>query len=325
MSAQTFLRSFKRFTARRGIPVQIISDNGKTFVSAAQIIENMLKTSEVQQHLAGLKVKWVFNLEKAPWWGGFFERLIQSVKRCLKKTIGKAKLTYDELLTVLTEVEAIINSRPLSYVSSEDLDEPLTPSHLLSGRWILSLPDSTVATGCDSDEDFQVTSQDVHARMCNLNKILDQFWIRWRDEYLLQLRERYHATDNTGVARVPIPGELVLVHDENHPRTMWRLGRVSELIVGSDGQTRGATLEVSTNGKLSTLRRPISRLYPLEVEPKRNLDSEMSTAEGDESNQDRQMTTQSESPTSKRQPARAAAVRARQQVRDWLSELTDTV
>ena len=285
----------------------------------------MHMTPEVQQHLAGLKVKWIFNLEKAPWWGGFFERLIQSVKRCLKKTIGKAKLTYDELLTVLTEVEAIINSRPLSYVSSEDLDEPLTPSHLLSGRRILSLPDSTVATGYDSDEDFQVTSQDVHARMCNLNKILDQFWIRWRDEYLLQLRERYHATDNTGVARVPIPGELVLVHDENHPRTMWRLGRVCELIVGSDGQTRGATLEVSTNGKLSTLRRPISRLYPLEVEPKSNLDSEMSTAEGDESNQDRQMTTQSESPTSKERPARAAAVRARQQVRDWMSELTDTV
>ena len=70
---------------------------------AAQIIENILKTPEVQQHLAGLKVKWVFNLEKAPWWGGFFERLIQSVKRCLKKTIGKAKLTYDELLIVLTK------------------------------------------------------------------------------------------------------------------------------------------------------------------------------------------------------------------------------
>ena len=79
------------------------------------------------------------------------------MKHCLKKTIGKAKLTHDELLTVLTEVEAIINSRPLSYVSSEDLDEPLTPSHL-SGLHILSLPDSTVATRRGSDEDFQVNS-----------------------------------------------------------------------------------------------------------------------------------------------------------------------
>ena len=81
--------------------------------------------------------------------------------------------------------------------------------------------------------------------MHNLNRILDQFWVRWQGKYLLQLREQYHATDNVGVARVPIPGELVLVYHENHPCTMWRLGRVTELIVGTDGQTKGATLEVS--------------------------------------------------------------------------------
>ena len=134
----------------------------------------MMTSSEVQQHLAGLKVKWVFNLEKAPWWGGFYERMIQSMKRCLEKTIGKAKLTYDELSTALTEVEAILNSRPLSYVSSEDLQEPLTPSHLLTGRRILSLPDVTATTG--SDEDFELTSQEIHVRLHNLNSALDQFW-----------------------------------------------------------------------------------------------------------------------------------------------------
>ena len=139
----------------------------------------MLTSPEVQHHLAGMKVKWVFNLEKGPWWGGFFERMIQSMKRCLKKTIGKAKLTYDELLTVLIEVEAIINSRPLSYVSSKDLDEPLTPSHMLCGHHILSLPDGTVATENNTDEDFQVTSQELYTRIRNLNRILDQFWVRW--------------------------------------------------------------------------------------------------------------------------------------------------
>ena len=80
MIAQTFLRSFKRFTARRGIPLQMISDNAKIFVSAAQTVENVLTSPEVQHHLAGVKVKWAFNLEKAPWWGGFFERMIQSMK-----------------------------------------------------------------------------------------------------------------------------------------------------------------------------------------------------------------------------------------------------
>ena len=73
-------------------------------------------------------MKWSFNLEKAPWLGGVFERMIQSAKRCLRKTIGNAWLTYDELITSVTEVEMILNSRPLSYVSSEDIEEPLTAS-----------------------------------------------------------------------------------------------------------------------------------------------------------------------------------------------------
>ena len=72
---------------------------------------------------------WDFNLEKGPWWGGIFERLVKSTKRCLRKVIGTARLSYDELLTVVTEVEGVLNSRPLTYVSSEDVEEPLTPSH----------------------------------------------------------------------------------------------------------------------------------------------------------------------------------------------------
>ena len=76
MMAQTFIHSFKRFCARRGVPTQVVSDNAKTFVSAAQTIQDMLIHPDVQQHLSGLKIQWTFNLEKAPWWGGFFERMI---------------------------------------------------------------------------------------------------------------------------------------------------------------------------------------------------------------------------------------------------------
>ena len=71
-------------------------------------------------------------MEKSPWWGGVFERLIWSVKRCLKKIVGRATLTHEELLTVITEIE-MINCRPLSYVTQDDLEEPITPSHLLVG------------------------------------------------------------------------------------------------------------------------------------------------------------------------------------------------
>lgn len=124
----------------------VVSDNGKTFKPAAREITRILNDPGVKQHFAKEHMKWTFNLEKAPWWGGVFERLVRSVKRCLKKTISGAKLTYEELLTVVIEVEMILNCRPLSFVSSEDFEEPLTPSHLLCGRRLMSLPDNSSDT-----------------------------------------------------------------------------------------------------------------------------------------------------------------------------------
>ena len=89
--------------------------------------------------------------------------MVRSVKRCLKKTIGGAKLTYEELMTVIAEVEMILNSRPLSYVSSSEEDEPLTPSHLLHGRRLLSLPDHRI-TGDLSDPDVELSPTDLSKR-----------------------------------------------------------------------------------------------------------------------------------------------------------------
>ena len=118
-----------------------MSDNGTTFTAAAKMLERMFTDSVLEQHLLSCHTRWDFNLEKAPWWGGIFERLVRSTKRCLRKVIGTARLSYDELLTVVTEVEAVLNSRPLTYVSSEDVEEPLTPSHLMFGYRVISLPD----------------------------------------------------------------------------------------------------------------------------------------------------------------------------------------
>lgn len=113
-----------------------MSDNGKTFKSASKIIQSVLCKPEVKKHFSEVCVEWAFNLERTPWWGGggIFERMIKSAKRCLKMSIGRASLMYDELLTLVTEVETVLNSRPLTYVSMDDLEEPLTPSHLLLGR-----------------------------------------------------------------------------------------------------------------------------------------------------------------------------------------------
>ena len=267
MTTEAFIRSFKRFTARRGFPYRMVSDNGKTFKSAAKSIGAILNHPEVQRYFAGIGMEWSFNLEKAPWWGGVFERMVKSVKRCLRKTIGRAKLCYDELSTALTEVEMIVNSRPLSFVSTEDMEEPLTPSHLLVKRRTLSLPDITLHKIDEGDYNAELTPNTLNRRMNHLRKTLDHFWKWWQREYLLQLRDyhrHYKKTDERGDTLSE--GQIVLVHSDKHMRGFWKLGKVQKLIQGSDGHVRGAVIRLPARGNQATLlRRPLQCLYPLEV------------------------------------------------------------
>ena len=95
----------------------------------------------MKKYLAGVNMRWTFNIQRAPWWGEFFERMMQMLKSCLRKLIGQAKFSYEELLTGVAEVKAILNSRPLTYLTTDDLDEPVTPSHLISGVRLLSVPE----------------------------------------------------------------------------------------------------------------------------------------------------------------------------------------
>ena len=115
MSATEFLRCLRRFSARRGTPALIFSDNAKTFKASARALEKLYNCETLQGYLGANRIEWKFNLERAPWWGGFLERMVQSVKRCLRKVLGNARLTFDELLTTLVEVEGTLNSRPLTY------------------------------------------------------------------------------------------------------------------------------------------------------------------------------------------------------------------
>ena len=102
----------------------------------------------------------------SPWWGGVFERLVRSVKRCLKKMLGLAHLSYDELITALVEVEMVLNSRPLTVVSADDLEDPLTPFHLIVGHRLRDAPDSQ----CTEPEEFELQSDVATKRAKYLNQ-----------------------------------------------------------------------------------------------------------------------------------------------------------
>ena len=143
LSREAFIRCLKRFIGKHGRPVSITTDNAKTFKRANRELGRLLKNKETLDFAANQGITWKLILEKAPWWGGYYERMVQLVKS-LRKVLGKAQLSYEELETVLKEVEEVLNSRPLTYVYSDITEEPLTPSHLVTGRRLSTLPNNRV-------------------------------------------------------------------------------------------------------------------------------------------------------------------------------------
>lgn len=138
--------------------------------------------------------------------------MVQSVKRCLRKVLGNARLSFDEMLTVLVEVEGTLNSRPLTYDEDNPAEEVLTPSHLIYGRGIQSLPEVR------EEEDEYGEGREAYARRYKyLGKKLHHFWRRWQREYLLALRER-HEGRTASKGRSAKEGDVVIVHEDGVKR-----------------------------------------------------------------------------------------------------------
>ncbi|XP_074629581.1 uncharacterized protein LOC141887214 [Acropora palmata] len=233
------------------------------------MLRALFNSPAVRRHLANKGVKWTFNLERAPWWGGYFERLVQSLKRCLKKILKSAKVTSEELQTVLVEIEATLNSRPLTFVSSREIEEPLTPYHLLCGRRLLAMPDQ------EEIEISQLNAEEGRGRVALLERLKDHFWIRWRNEYLLVLRNSHRLKTRDAEGQTVAVGDVVIVHEDGLHRGLWKLGRVESLIKGKDGLVRGAVVKSTTPKRRNPtrLRRPLQRLYPLELGARSQGDS----------------------------------------------------
>ena len=279
LNADSFLLAFRRFASRRGLPSTLLSDNAKTFKSACKEIRNIIGSRKVAAHLTRHRVTWNFTVERAPWWRGFWERMVQLVKRCLRKAIGRSTLNYDQLNTELVEVEAIVNSRPLTYVYDdvEGVSYSISPSHLLYGRRIISLPNSEV---------FEVTS--THDSLVKKSKqhrrTLSQFLSLWRKMYLINLRE-YHRVNRQATKGPEIAvGEVVILKNDSTKRLFWRLAIIQELLTGSDGKVRAAVIKIiDDQNKSRSLRRSIQHLIPIEV---RDCDEGSATPISTSSNND---------------------------------------
>ena len=257
LSAEKFILCLKRFFARCSVPAKMYSDNGTNFTAVKKLIEEIKCSPDVKELLNNKGLAWQFNVPGAPWQGGNFERLIKIVKATLHKSLHGRRVTSQELRTFLAEVEATVNSRPLTYVSSErDQEDILTPAKLLYGRDIDLYPNSTVD---NKDEYKDLSNTDVLIDYHNkMSKIYVKFKKLWESEYLASLREKhdYHLTQPD---KVPKPGEIVLINVPGEKKLP--LAKIVQVNPGKDGLIREAI--VLREGRLSRIT--INKLIPLEI------------------------------------------------------------
>ena len=254
LEADVFLRCLRRFFSRRGRPNLLIDDNAKTF-----------KANAVKSFLFRNGIEHSPILPASPWWGGFYERLVRSIKTPLKKVVGTAKLNYEEMETCVVEIEGIINTRPLTYLYEDDVSEPLTPSHLLMGRNLSTTPEPTVEPTTTTN-DYEVITN----RFKYIQTVLRSSWKNFRHNYLTELREHHMYTRRPTSAESGLKlGDVVIIKDDDvRSRCAWRLGRVESFVVGADAQVRGAHLRtVSKTFRQTKMTRPLQKIIPLEVVP----------------------------------------------------------
>ncbi|XP_060575018.1 uncharacterized protein LOC132732552 [Ruditapes philippinarum] len=221
LSEETFIQAFRRFTSRKSLPHIMISDNATTFNAAANTIQQLMRSTAVNDALHSHGTELRFIPKRAPWFGGWWERLIGLTKSTIKKVLGRSFISYESLQTIVTEIEGIMNDRLLTYVTSDIGDpDPLTPAHLLYGRRITSLPYDG-----NTPEPQNVTMSDVTKRARMQAQLISHYRLRWSHKYLTSLRQ-YHETTGNNTQTVQV-GDVVQIYDES-PRTQWKLGVIQQ-------------------------------------------------------------------------------------------------
>ncbi|XP_037942575.1 uncharacterized protein LOC119675447 [Teleopsis dalmanni] len=233
LSADAFISALKRFVGRRGVPMKIFCDNATNFVGAdnklrefRNFFNKQCTINTITSHCANLRIDFSFIPPRAPHFGGLCE-----------------------LTTALVEIEAVMNSRPLTSISTDPNDlSVLTPGELLIGKKLKHIPEPVI------------TSQEISlpARWKRITAVKSQFWRRWQHEYLCTLQSRNRWQHSTRNLRV---GDLVIIHDDNLPPMKWLLARIIRTVTGADGKVRVA--EVKTPE--TTLTRPIAKLALLPI------------------------------------------------------------
>jgi len=254
LTTEAFLAALRCFIARQGRPRTIHSDNGTNFQGAANELHAVYKmlhsTSQVatiQDFLAAEGREWNFIPPHAPHFGGLWEAAVKSMKYHLRRTLGSRVATYEELCTLLSEIEACLNSRPLCALS-DDPSNPtcLSPGHFLIGEPLTQLP----AIDLNNVKINRLSKWQTYQQQ------VQQFWQHWSGDYLQSLQQRYRwlkATPNLQ------PGDLVLMKEDNTTPLQWPTAVIQEIHPGKDGIVRVVTIKTPKG----LFKRPTSKICPL--------------------------------------------------------------
>lgn len=250
IDTDAFLMALRRFIARRGKPHELLSDQGTNFKGGERELAEAFAALQptLQGQLAEQQIKFHFNPPGAPHFGGTWEREIRSLKAALRVTLGAQTVTEEVLRTVLIEIEGILNSKPLGYVSSDVADvDPVTPNSLLMGRADSALPQVV----------YPESEMLSRKRWRHSQVLADHFWAHFVKRYLPGLQARHKWTSDTSTDLKS--GTVVMIIDQRLPRALWPVGKVTDVIPGADGRIRTAVVLV----KDRTYTRPVSKLVCL--------------------------------------------------------------
>lgn len=251
LSTERFLQALRRFIARRGRCTELYSDNGTNFVGAhnkLQEVSRLLKDKVHQDKVSHFCVEegmhWHFSPPSAPHFGGLWEAAVRSAKHHLLRVLGDNPTTSEDMNTLLIQVESCLNSRPITACSEDPSDfEPLTPAHFLIGSSLQSMPEPNY--------------QDVPINRLKqwelVQRKVQDFWVRWRREYLSQLQGRVKRWRPAVEIKI---GKLVIIQDDKLPPLRWKMGRILDVHPGSDNVVRVVTLKTA-NGLLT---RPVEKI-----------------------------------------------------------------
>ena len=254
MSCEDFLQAFIRFCNKYTIPKVVYSDNASVFIKGLGILSEFHTDNIFREYCLNNNIKHVTIPLYSAWVGATWERLIRTIKASIQKIVGRKRMEYFSFLTIISEIEQAVNSRPLTYRSNDDLLDVISPNSFLkfeTGR-------SLVAEGLAGTEILLPNRKNIVDSLVKREEMADDFKKLWFEEYLLSLKSSKSNQDWTNRIKI---GDIVLINLPNKPRPYYKLGRINKVLTGTDNVIR--FVEVKDERGIGV--HSINHLYPLEI------------------------------------------------------------